>query len=78
MEMDKAVAVLETSLFPLFSVFLCMFVRLRVQGFESSVNKVFQKEKLVNSETIIYSPHLKGLVQQELTYFSCVHYTSFS
>jgi hypothetical protein len=31
-----------------------------VQGFESSVNNVFQKEKLVNSNTIkIYSP-LKG------------------
>jgi hypothetical protein len=40
---------------------------LRVQGFESSVNKVFQKEKLVNSKTIIYSPQLKGLVMQELT-----------
>jgi hypothetical protein len=55
------------SLFSLCSVFLCMFGRLRVQGFESSVNKVFQKEKLVNSKTIIYSPQLKGLVQQELT-----------
>jgi hypothetical protein len=42
-----------------------MFVRLRGQGFESSVNKEFQKEKLVNSK--IYSPYLKGLVQQELT-----------
>ncbi len=49
----------------LFCVF-CMFVRLRVQGFESSVNKVFQKEKLVNSKTITYSPQLKGLVLQEL------------
>jgi hypothetical protein len=29
-----------------------MFVWLRVQGFDSSVNKVFQKEKLVNSKTI--------------------------
>ncbi len=46
-----------------------MFVRLRVQGFESSVNKVFQKETLVNSKTIkIYSP-LKE-VQQELTWFN--------
>jgi hypothetical protein len=37
-----------------------MFVWLRGQGFESSVNIVFQKEKLVNSKTIkIYSP-LKG------------------
>jgi hypothetical protein len=33
-----------------------MFVWLRGQGFESSVNKVFQKEKLVNSKTKIYSP----------------------
>ncbi len=32
---------------------LCMFVWLRVQGFESSVNKVFQKEKLVNSKTVL-------------------------
>jgi hypothetical protein len=29
-----------------------MFVWLRGQVFESSVNKVFQKEKLVNSKTI--------------------------
>jgi hypothetical protein len=43
-----------------------MFVRLRVQGFERSVNKEFQKKRLVNSKTIINSPHLKGLVQQEL------------
>jgi len=28
-----------------------MFVWLRGQSFESSVNKVFQKEKLVNSKT---------------------------
>jgi hypothetical protein len=34
-----------------------MFVWLRVQGFESTVNKVFQKKKLVNSKTVkIYSP----------------------
>jgi hypothetical protein len=32
-----------------------MFVLLRVQGFESSVNKVFQKEKLVNSKTIRFT-----------------------
>jgi hypothetical protein len=37
-----------------------------VQGFESSVSKVFQKEKLVNSKTIIYSSHLKEIVQQKL------------
>jgi hypothetical protein len=29
-----------------------MLVWLRRQGFESSVNKVFQKEKLVNSKTM--------------------------
>jgi hypothetical protein len=29
-----------------------MFLWLRGQGFERSVNKVFQKEKLVNSKTI--------------------------
>jgi hypothetical protein len=43
-----------------------MFIRLRVQGFESSVIKELQKKKLVNSKTMIYSPHLKGLVQLEL------------
>ena len=46
-----------------------MFVRLRVQGFESSVNKVFQKEKLVNSNTINIQSSLEELVQQELTWF---------
>jgi hypothetical protein len=44
-----------------------MFVWLRVHGFESSVNKVFQKEKLVNSKTINLQSSLKELVQQELT-----------
>ncbi len=39
---------------------LCMFVWLRVQGFESSVNKVFQKKKLVNSKTKIYIPNLEA------------------
>jgi len=45
-----------------------MFVWLRRQGFESSVNKVFQKEKLVNSKTMkrLQSSKRK-LVQQELT-----------
>jgi len=39
-----------------FVMCLCMFVWLRGQGFESSVNKLFQKEK-VNSKTIkMYSP----------------------
>ncbi len=39
----------------LFCVF-CMFVWLRVQqGFETSINKVFQKEKLVNSKTIRFT-----------------------
>jgi hypothetical protein len=37
------------------------------QGFESSVNKVFQKEKLVNSKTIRYTVLIKEVVQQELT-----------
>jgi hypothetical protein len=48
-----------------------MFVWLRVQGFESSVNKVFQKEKLINSKTRkdIQSSKRK-LVQQELTWFN--------
>ncbi len=46
---------------------LCMCVWLRVQGFESSVNKEFQKEKLVNSKTINLQSSLKELVQQELT-----------
>ncbi len=49
------------------SCVLYMFEWLRVQGFESPVNKVFQKEKLVNSKAILYSPQLKELVQQELT-----------
>jgi hypothetical protein len=39
----------------------CMFVWLRVQGFESSVNKVFQKEKLVNSKTIRFTVLYKGV-----------------
>jgi hypothetical protein len=39
-----------------------MIVRIRGQGFESSVNKELQRKKLVDSKTIIYSPHLKGLV----------------
>ncbi len=55
----------------LFVLCLCMFVWLRVQGFESSVNKVFQKEKLINSKTRkdIQSSKRK-LVQQELTWFN--------
>jgi hypothetical protein len=48
---------------------LCMFVWLRVQSFESSVTKVFQKEKLVNSKTINIQPSIKKLVHQELTWF---------
>jgi hypothetical protein len=32
-----------------------MFVRLKMQGFESSVNKEFQKKKLINSKTILQS-----------------------
>jgi hypothetical protein len=44
-----------------------MFVRPRVQGFEISINQELKKKQLVNSKPMIYSPHLKGLVQQELT-----------
>ncbi len=48
----------------------CVYVWLRVQGLESSVNKVFQKEKLVNSKTINYnSPLNRNLVHQELIWF---------
>ncbi len=43
-----------------FVLCLCMFVWLRGQGFESSVNKVFQKEKLVNSKTIRFTVLIKG------------------
>ncbi len=46
---------------------LCMFVWLRVQGFESSVNKEFQKEKLVNSKTKNLQFSLKELVHHELS-----------
>jgi hypothetical protein len=54
-----------------------MFIWLRRQGLESSVNKVFQKEKLVNSKTKkIYSPLKEvssagaNLVQMSLKLFS--------
>jgi hypothetical protein len=43
-----------------FGLCLYMFVWLKVQGFESAVNKVFQKEKLVNSKTIRYTVLIKG------------------
>jgi hypothetical protein len=48
-----------------------MFVWLRVQGFESAVNKVFQKEKLINSKAKkdLQSSKRK-LVQQELKWFN--------
>jgi len=46
-----------------------MFVRPIVQGFESSVNKVFKKEQLVNSKTNKYTVLIEELVQQELTWF---------
>jgi hypothetical protein len=36
----------------LYSIKYGMFVRIRAKDFESSVNKVFHKEKLVNSKTI--------------------------
>ena len=41
-----------------------MLVWLRMQGFESSVNKVFQKEKLINSKAITFVVLIKELVQQ--------------
>jgi hypothetical protein len=47
-----------------------MLVRLRAQGFESPVNKVFQKEELVNSKTII--PHLKWLVSPRTNLFHSI------
>ncbi len=37
-------------------------VRLRVQGFRSLVNTVFQKEKFVNSETMIKQSYLQWFV----------------
>ncbi len=53
-----------------FVLCLCMFVWLRRQGFESSVNKVFQTEKLINSKTMKRFTVLKRkLVQQELTWY---------
>jgi hypothetical protein len=39
-----------------------MFARPRLQGFESSVNKVLQKEKLVISKTIFTVLIKRGLV----------------
>jgi hypothetical protein len=36
-----------------------MFVWLRRQGFESSVNKVFQKEKLINSKALSFTVLIK-------------------
>jgi len=37
-----------------------MCVRLRVQGCESSINIVFQKEKLVNSKTITWFDNISA------------------
>jgi hypothetical protein len=48
-----------------------MFVRLRVQGSDSSVKKEFQKKKLVKSKAMTYSTHLKQLVSSPGT--SLVH-----
>ncbi len=42
-----------------------MFVWLREQDFESSVNKVFQREKLVNSKTIKYTVLMEGVSSAE-------------
>ncbi len=44
-----------------FVLCLCMFKWLRVHGFESSVHKEFQKEKLVNSKTINLQSSNKGV-----------------
>ncbi len=38
-----------------------MHVCMAKSGFESSVNKVFQKEELVNSKTIILQISIKGV-----------------
>ncbi len=38
----------------------CMFVRLRVQSFEISFNKAFQKEKLVNGKESFVNRALSG------------------
>jgi hypothetical protein len=46
-----------------------MFVWLRGQGFESSVNKVFQKEKLVNSEAIRFTVHYKEVCSARAVWF---------
>jgi hypothetical protein len=53
-----------------FFVLSLFCVWLRVQGFESSVNKVFQKEKLVNSKTIKYTVLIKELVQKKFIWFN--------
>jgi hypothetical protein len=58
-----------------------MFVRVRVPGFGSSVNKEFQKKKLDNSKTMIYSHHLKGtnfVTYLILVYFSLTLPLSYS
>ncbi len=54
-----------------------MFVWRRGQSFESSVNKVFQKEKLVNSKTIRFTVLITKLVQQELTWFRVVSHEDY-
>jgi hypothetical protein len=51
-----------------------MFVRLRVQGFESSVNKVFRKAKLVNSKTIRFTVLIEGVCSAgaKVWFTSCI------
>ncbi len=44
-----------------------MFVRLSVQGLESSVNKEIQMEKLVNSKDKNIQNSYSVIVQQELS-----------
>jgi hypothetical protein len=52
------------------SVFMHVCMAKKTGGFESSVNKVFQKEKLVNSKTIKDLQSSKRKVfQQELNWF---------
>ncbi len=54
------------------SVYLCMAVRLRVQGLQSSVIKEIYMEKLVNSKDKKDRVPLKCTVQQELLSSLCL------
>jgi hypothetical protein len=50
-----------------------MFVWLRGQGFEISVNKLFQKEKLVNSKTIRFTILYKGVSSARASLVQACH-----